>query len=59
LIGMPDLNRCTYPGCTATTERPATDGRWAWFQDLGAPGLPDGFYCPAHSAAICLGHATA
>jgi len=24
---------------------------WTWFTDL-TPGLPDGLYCPAHSAAI-------
>jgi len=42
--------QCSYPGCAAATERPASDG-WTWFQDL-TPGLPDGFYCPAHSAAI-------
>ncbi len=47
---MADLKQCTYPGCASATERPFTDG-WTWFQDL-APGLPDGFYCPAHSAAI-------
>jgi len=34
---MPDPKRCTYPGCAATTARPATDG-WKWFQDLTAPG---------------------
>jgi len=48
---MPPLKRCTYPGCAATTARPATDG-WTWFQDMGVPGLPDGLYCPAHSAGI-------
>jgi hypothetical protein len=47
---MADLEQCTYPGCASATERPATDG-WTWFQDL-ASGLDDGFYCPAHSAAI-------
>jgi hypothetical protein len=47
---MADLKQCTYPGCASATGRPFTDG-WTWFQDL-APGLPDGFYCPAHSAAI-------
>ena len=30
----------------------ATGDRRTWFQDMGVPGLPDGFYCPAHSAAI-------
>jgi hypothetical protein len=44
------IKRCTYPGCAAATERPSTDG-WTWFQALPS-GLPDGLYCPAHSAAI-------
>jgi len=44
------ITRCTYPGCAAATERTSTSG-WSWFQDL-APGLPDGFYCSADSAAI-------
>jgi hypothetical protein len=43
--------KCTYPSCPAETERPGADG-WTWFEDLRAPGLPDGLYCPAHSAAI-------
>jgi hypothetical protein len=43
--------RCAYPGCTAATETPGVEG-WTWFQDLGRSGLPDGFYCPAHAAAI-------
>ena len=44
------IKRCTYPGCAAATERPSTDV-WTWFED-SALGLPDGFYCPAHSTAI-------
>jgi hypothetical protein len=44
------MKPCTYPGCPATTDPPASDG-WTWFED-SAPGLPDGFYYPAHSAAI-------
>jgi hypothetical protein len=48
---MPDYKRCTYPGCATETERPAIDG-WTWFQNLKAPSLPDGLYCPAHAAAI-------
>jgi hypothetical protein len=47
---MVDRKQCTYPGCSSATERPAADG-WTWFEDL-ALGLPDGLYCPAHSAAI-------
>jgi hypothetical protein len=44
-----EMMRCTYPGSAAATERVAAPG-WSWFHALEF--LPDGFYCPAHSAAI-------
>ena len=41
---------CTWEGCAATTEAPALDG-WIELLDWGG-GINDGFYCPAHTAAI-------
>jgi hypothetical protein len=44
------MEKCRFEGCTATTERPGID-KWAWLS--GYPvGVPDGFYCPRHAAAI-------
>jgi hypothetical protein len=41
---------CTFQGCRNTSEQPITDG-WAILADWG-PGIPDGYYCPAHANAI-------
>ena len=45
------IKLCAYPGRATATERPSTTDGWTRFKNL-ASGLPDGFYCPAHSAAI-------
>jgi hypothetical protein len=41
---------CTWKGCALITERPALDG-WTHLSKWG-DGIKDGFYCPAHTAAI-------
>jgi hypothetical protein len=43
--------KCTSQGCTATTERRTPGGGWTHLADWGG-GIKDGFYCPAHTAAI-------
>lgn len=42
--------KCAWAGCLATADRPAPAG-WVWLAEWG-PGIPDGFYCPDHAAAI-------
>jgi hypothetical protein len=42
--------RCSFEGCWRTTWQPYTDG-WAGLASWG-PGIPDGFYCKQHAAAI-------
>ena len=44
------LHHCTFAGCWRTSEQPSLDG-WTGFDDL-APGVPDGWYCREHVAAL-------
>jgi hypothetical protein len=41
--------RCTYAGCTATSDRPGHPG-WTYFSRWR--GIADGLYCPTHAEAI-------
>jgi hypothetical protein len=42
--------RCSWRGCCCTSVQPFTDG-WAGLAGWG-PGIPDGWYCNAHAAAL-------
>jgi hypothetical protein len=44
------MYRCTWNGCALITERPARE-RWTHLSQWGH-GIRDGYYCPAHTAAI-------
>jgi hypothetical protein len=49
------MTRCSFGDhnelqCRATTEQPTVDG-WPYLESWG-PGIPDGYYCPAHADAI-------
>jgi hypothetical protein len=41
---------CAYPGCPAKTDNRLRWGYWDFAETPG--GLPDGYYCPAHSDAL-------
>jgi hypothetical protein len=41
--------RCSFTGYPATTTTPFQDG---WALMANTPGLPDGYYCKAHAAAL-------
>jgi hypothetical protein len=42
--------KCSFENCAKTTRRPSLDG---WHSLVGwGPGIPDGWYCPQHAAAI-------
>jgi hypothetical protein len=43
------MTKCTYEGCRATSEAPATDG---WRQLVDWPGIADGWYCRPHADAL-------
>ena len=42
--------KCSWDGCGAKTELPATDG-WVALANWG-PSIKDGVYCPAHVAVL-------
>jgi hypothetical protein len=45
--------KCAWPGCTATADKPFTEG-WIFYAEDAAlpPNMPDaGYLCPRHAAA--------
>ena len=44
------IYRCSFKGCHKTAKIPRLEG-WAYLANWG-PGIPDGFYCGEHAAAI-------